>query len=179
MNKMAEKKKSYFQKLKGTKVHSGLPRPKLSEALLAGLGVSIVLTFLAYFGFELKTALLFLPLSASAFIIFALPKASVAQPRSVIGGHVISALVGVALFIGLGQSFWVVGLAGGLVAVLMVVTKTWHPPAVCTALLPVMTPIGNWLWVSYPVAMGAVIVVIIGLLYNNLFKDRTYPDFWW
>src|SRR3989337_1266550 len=179
MNKLAEKKKSYFQKLKGAKVHSGLPRPKLSDALLAGLGVSIVLTFLAYFGFEFKTAILFLPLSASAFIIFALPKAPVAQPRSVIGGHVISALVGVALYVGLGQSFWVVGLAGGLVAALMVVTKTWHPPAVCTALIPVMTPIANWLWVSYPVGIGAVIVVIIGLLYNNLLKDRTYPDFWW
>ena len=179
MNKLAEKKKSYFQKLKGTKVHSGLPRPKLSDAFLSGLGVSIVLSFLAFLTFEFKAAILFLPFSASAFIIFALPKAPVAQPRSVIGGHVLSALVGVALYVGLGQSFWVVGLAGGVVAALMVVTKAWHPPAVCTALIPVMTPIGNWLWVSYPVGLGSAIVVIIGLLYNNLLKDRTYPDFWW
>lgn len=176
---MAENKKSYLRKLKGTKVRSGLPHPKLSDALLSGLGVSIVLSFLAFLTFEFKAAILFLPFSASAFIIFALPKAPVAQPRSVIGGHVLSALVGVACYVGLGQSFWVVGLAGGVVAALMVVTKTWHPPAVCTALIPVMTPITNWVWVSYPVGVGAIIVVIIGILYNNLFKDRTYPDFWW
>jgi len=176
---LTEKKESYFSKWKGIKVRSGLAYPKLSEILLSGLGVSIVLSSFAYFTFELNIPILFLPFSASAFIIFALPTAPVAQPRSVIGGHVLSASVGLACYIGIGSSFWVVGLAGGVVAALMVATKTWHPPAVCTALIPVVTSIRSWVWIFYPVCLGAVIVVIMGLLYNNLFKDRTYPSFWW
>jgi CBS-domain-containing membrane protein len=48
-----------------------------------------------------------------------------------------------------------------------------------TVLLPVLMEISDFTWVLLPVGVGAVIVVGIGILYNNIYADRQYPVFWW
>lgn len=179
VNILSETKKPYYVKLKGSKVKSGIPYPKLTEALSSGLGAFIAITILAYLTYEAKYTVLIAPLGASTFIVFAAPAVPFAQPRNVIGGQVIAALVGLTCYMLLGPSFWVAGLACGVATLLMVVTKTMHPPAGGTAIIPVLTYNTNWLWAFYPTGLGATIIVIVGILYNNLIKNRTYPAFWW
>ena len=48
-----------------------------------------------------------------------------------------------------------------------------------TVLLPLLTNITDFTWALAPVGVGAVIVVAIGIFYNNLFTGRRYPIFWW
>jgi len=61
----------------------------------------------------------------------------------------------------------------------MVATKTVHPPAGATVFLPILNNITSFVWPFLPVLVGAVIIVIIGVLYNNLWAKRRYPAYWW
>jgi len=64
----------------------------------------------------------------------------------------------------------------------MHLTRTLHPPAGATALMAV---IGDrdihalgFLYPITPVALGAVMLLLVGLLFNNIPKNRRYPEFW-
>ncbi len=61
-------------------------------------------------------------------------------------------------------------------------TKTLHPPGGATALIAVIgsDKIHNlgYLYVLMPVALGAIIMLIIALLVNNIPRSRRYPEFW-
>jgi len=65
----------------------------------------------------------------------------------------------------------------------MHLTKTLHPPGGATALIAV---IGSdkihalgYMYVITPVALGALIMLVVSLIVNNIPKDRRYPVFWW
>ena len=120
---------------------------------------------------------------ASAVLIFGAVLSPLAQPRNLIGGHVLSAVVGVLCWkffhshIGFAEA-----LAVSLAIALMHATRTLHPPGGATALIAVIgsDSIHNlgFLYVLFPVASGAVILLVVALLVNNLTKTRRYPEIW-
>jgi CBS-domain-containing membrane protein len=172
---------SYLQKLKGSRPRSGLPYPKWYEPLVTGLGGAITIAVLYLLSVEFELVQCFLvPLGASCALVVGAPTAPLVQPRNVIIGNVLSALIGVVAFRIFGQAtWWTLAIAIGVAMAAMVATKTFHPPAAVTVLLPLLTEITDFTWALVPVGSGAVIVVVIGVLYNNLFTERQYPIFWW
>jgi CBS-domain-containing membrane protein len=172
---------SYLQKLRGVGIRSEAPYPKWRESVVTGLGGALAIAILYALAADLKLVTCFVaPFGATCALVFGLPTSPVSQPRNVIGGHMLSALVGVVVFSVSGQATWLtMGLAVGLAMVAMSVTRTYHPPAAVTALLPVLQKITAFTWVLAPVGLGALLLVVIALLYNNLFADRHYPVFWW
>jgi len=54
-----------------------------------------------------------------------------------------------------------------------------HPPAGATALLGVTASQGSLWWVVSPVFIGALILLVVALVINNLDKTNTYPDYWY
>lgn len=113
------------------------------QSLLAIIAISIILVFVE----SLTHTAVVIALGASTFIVFAMPRSVVAQPRRLIGGHVMGLVSGllcyyllfVTPFGRLGQNreeiFWFAGaLSVGLSIFLMAVTGTGHPPAASTAL---------------------------------------------
>ncbi len=177
---MSEANRTYVEKLSGVKVNSGLPYPRLAEGLISGLGGFILIGLLWLLHNDLSLAAVFvIPFGASAVLVFGAPAAPFSQPRNVIGGHVVAALVGVAVMAIFNNSSWyVMAIANGLAIAAMVLTKTVHPPAGATSLLPIVGNITSFMWVLSPVLLGAIIIVVLGLLYNNLVKTRHYPAFW-
>ncbi|MFB5085446.1 HPP family protein [Symbiobacterium thermophilum] len=178
--------KKYLALMRGQQLVSSIPYPGLAEALVSGLGGFIVITLLTYVHFEVQAIGLFIvPFGASAVLAFAAPGAPFSQPRNILGGHLVAALAGVVVYMLTGSSaFWAMGLASGLAIALMVLTKTVHPPAGATALLPVINQIADPMWAISPVLAGAAVIVIVALLYNNLWArtdkyPRRYPSFWW
>lgn len=171
---------SYFEKIKGEKFSSGLPRPKLLDALIGGCGGLILLGVLCFLHDELKLVPIFIvPFGASAVLVFAAPAAPFSQPRNVILGHFIAGLTGVVVFtICSSGGWWALAIANGVAIFLMIQLKAVHPPAGATSLLPVAAGITDFGWLLRPVLMGTIIIVLIGVLYNNLFKNRRYPMFW-
>ncbi len=119
------------------------PRNYIIQSLLAVVAVAIIL----YFVEALTHAAIVAALGASTFIVFAMPNYVTAQPRRLIGGHIIGLLCGllcyyvfiVGPFSRLCNEWefvtWIAyALAVGLSIFLMTITNTEHPPAAGTAL---------------------------------------------
>ena len=172
---------SYLEKFRGTKILSGLPYPKWHIPLISGLGGAIAIALLQLVTNDLSIIACFIvPFGATCVLVFAAPAAPFSQPRNVIGGHIISALCGVLAYIICGEAcWWSLALGNGLAIALMAATKTIHPPAGATVFLPSLIGMANFSWAFIPVGLGAALIVLVGVLYNNIYKDRTYPAFWW
>ncbi|PHH90085.1 hypothetical protein CDD83_4567 [Cordyceps sp. RAO-2017] len=128
---------------------------------------------------------------ASAVLCFGVIESPLAQPRALLGGHLISAVVGIVVAIafritGLRDedptprlSWLASSLATAVALVLMLATKTTHPPAGATALLPITSPPINRLgWYLLPVVLlSSSLLMAVAMLTNNI--QRRYPLFWW
>ena len=120
---------------------------------------------------------------ASAVLIYAAIRSPLAQPRNLIGGHVISAIIGVTAYNLLHNFMWLAAAVAVATAIAaMHATKTLHPPGGATALIAVIgsQKIHNlgYLYAIIPAGFGAVIMLVIALLINNIPKSRRYPEFW-
>lgn len=118
---------------------------------------------------------------ASSVLIYGAIQSPLAQPRNLIGGHIISAIIGVTIFRLLPNIIWLTApLAVSLSIIAMQYTKTLHPPGGATALIAVtgsekIKSIG-YLYVLFPVLTGAVILLVIALIVNNMTSQRKYPN---
>ncbi len=163
------------------------PAVRLSEILWSWIGAFLGIVSVAYINFNLleKTDLILVigSFGASAVLIYGAIKSPLAQPRNVLGGHVFSAIIGVASYQLLGSHMWLAGaVAVATCIAFMHVTKTLHPPGGATALIAV---IGSekihslgYLYAVMPVGLGIAIMLIVALLVNNIPKNRRYPEFW-
>ena len=142
---------------------------------------------MAYLNYAIvdKTDLLMIigSFSASAVLICGAVRSPLAQPRNLIGGHVISAVIGVTIYKLLPAHLMLaapIAVATSIAG--MHATKTLHPPGGATALIVVIgsQKIHNlgYLYVLIPAGVGPVIMLIVALLVNNIPKNRRYPEFW-
>jgi CBS-domain-containing membrane protein len=151
------------------------------DIFLSGLGGAIAISLAAWLTLTTGQPLLMAPFGASCFLMFVVPDNPVAQPRNVIGGHVISALVGMAVLTLVGSTWWAMGVGVGLAIIAMRLTHTNHPPAASDPLLILLNPLGapGWGFVLTPVLAGAALVVAVALVFNRLRPGVKYPTRWW
>lgn len=117
---------------------------------------------------------------ASSVLIYGVINSPLAQPRNLVGGHVICALTGVTINLLVPADAWLTGaLAVSISIVLMQITKTLHPPGGATALIAI---IGSkkiqslgYLYVLSPVLSGVTILLLVALIFNNITSHRKYP----
>ncbi|HLF52026.1 HPP family protein [Flavobacterium sp.] len=118
---------------------------------------------------------------ASSVLVYGIIQSPFAQPRNLIGGHLVSAIIGVTVQQLAPDILWITApLAVSLSIVLMQVTKTLHPPGGATALIAVsgsveIKNLGYW-YVVTPVLTGAFILLIVALIFNNMTSKRQYPN---
>ncbi|SEG71547.1 HPP family protein [Sphingobacterium lactis] len=117
---------------------------------------------------------------ASAVLVYGAIQSPLAQPRNLVGGHVVSAIVGVTVGKLLPDVIWLTApTAVAFSIVAMQITRSLHPPGGATALIAVsggqqITQLG-YLYVLTPVFSGALILLLVALLFNNITKKRHYP----
>lgn len=118
---------------------------------------------------------------ASSVLVYGVIQSPLAQPRNLIGGHLVSAIVGVTVQMLAPPVLWIAApLAVSLSIVLMQVTKTLHPPGGATALIAVtgseqLKALGYW-YVLTPVLSGTLILFAIAMIFNNITINRHYPS---
>lgn len=118
---------------------------------------------------------------ASAVLIYGAINSPLAQPKNLIGGHIISAIIGVFCYKLLGENLlFAAAVAVSTSILLMQLTLTLHPPGGATALIAVIgTPqiheLG-YFYVIVPVLSGAMILFFIAFIVNNIPKNRAYPQ---
>ncbi|MBE0559144.1 MAG: HPP family protein, partial [Proteobacteria bacterium] len=81
-----------------------------------------------------------------------------------------------------GTPWLAAALAVSLATAAMLVTKTVHPPGGATALVaviggPKVHALG-FLYPFIPAGLGALILLAVALLVNNISRDRSYPAYW-
>ena len=123
---------------------------------------------------------------ATAVLLYGAPRAEFSQPRNVIGGHVLSALIGVAVFKFTQFDLLLsAAIAVSLSIMLMQLTHTMHPPGGATALIAIIGGESvhqlGWYYAITPVFTGALIMTLVALFFNNLSRrpERHYPAYWW
>ncbi|WJS83708.1 HPP family protein [Paracoccus sp. TOH] len=149
-------------------------RLNLLPALVSGLGGAVAICLLAGLAQSLEHALLIAPFGASCVLLFALPQSPLARPRNVIGGHFLSALVGLLVLNLVGDSVLAMGLGVGLAIAVMQLTGTVHPPAGGDPLVVILTGAG-WSFLGLPILAGTVTLVLVALAYHRLVSTRAYP----
>jgi CBS-domain-containing membrane protein len=113
---------------------------------------------------------------ASCVLVFGVPDSPFSQPRNVVAGHVLSTLVGL-VFLEIDQSWWSVAFAAGGAIAVMMATRTVHPPAGSNPVIVyLLAP--DWDFVLFPTLLGAVLIVLVALVYNNLTREARYPKYW-
>lgn len=143
--------------------------------LKAGLGGLVAVALCAWMAEGLGELALVAPLAASAVLVFGAHESPMAQPANVIGGHLLSAGIGLAMAEMLPQTWWALALSVGLVIALMAVTRLTHPPAGANALV-VMVLHPGLEYLVFPVLTGSVAVVLAAVAVHRLIPPRgSYP----
>jgi CBS-domain-containing membrane protein len=175
----------YFNKMKGTT--KSPPRVSFSEIGWSWIGAFFGIAAVAYSHYSIlgQTDLVMIigSFGASAVLIYGAIKSPLAQPRNLMGGHIISAIIGVSAYKLLPGHMWLASAVAVATAIAaMHATKTLHPPGGATSLIAV---IGSekihslgYLYVIMPAGFGALIMLVVALLVNNIPKERRYPEFW-
>lgn len=114
------------------------------------------------------------PMGASAVLVFGAPANPMAQPWAVVGGHAVSAFVGLACVHWVASPAVAAALAVGIAIGAMFVLRCLHPPGGATALLMVLTGVGDPAFALFPVLANAVLLVAVGIAYNHATR-RDYP----
>jgi len=151
--------------------------------LLAGIGTGFIIGILAYITYEsilsgTAYGLWFMASFGSTVInVFGFPKNRNSQPKNVLFGHLLSALVGIIFINFFETSFITLGLAVGVSTMLMLTLKIAHPPAGGTVIM-VMIGDASFRFLIFPVMVGAITIIIGGIIYNRLLLKRKYPLSW-
>ena len=125
------------------------------------------------------TAMIIASMGASAVLLFAVPHSALAQPWNVVGGHLISALIGVSCARFIPELLVAAAVSVGCAIAAMHYLRCIHPPGGATALSAViggpMVHAMGYGYVLQPVLINAVVILVIAIVFNAMFDFYRYP----
>lgn len=158
------------------------PKDHLWTFIGAFIGVGLIGYFQSNAFPSTDTFMLIGSFGATAVLVYGATNSPLAQPRNLVGGHLISAIIGVTVSLIIKSedlTFLAAAFAVALSIVAMQITKTMHPPGGATALI---ATIGSekiksleYYYVLSPVLSGVAILLIVALIFNNIPSGRRYP----
>ena len=153
------------------------PRAASKAVALAFVGGFLAIAVIALLAQSLHVALVLGSFGASCVLVFGYPDVPFSQPRNVIAGHVLSTVIGLAFVHFCGPHWWSVALAVGSAIAAMMITRTVHPPSGSNPVIVFLMQPG-WEFALFPTLTGAVILVLVALLYHNLTRESRWPKYW-
>lgn len=139
---------------------------RLAAGLVAGIGAGIAIGSMEWLSAEFRYPLAVIPFATSIVLVIGSPDLPAAQPRALIGGHVISTLVGLAMVKTIGPLPWVAATAVGFAVLVMMLTGTFHPPAGINPLLVVSANL-SWQFLAAPVLAGALMLTAFAIVWHR------------
>lgn len=171
----AQPSNTYFSKMRGGAASP--PRASYTHIAISWLGGCLAIGVVAYLANITNATLMLGSFGATCVLVFGFPESPFSQPRNVIAGHFLSSLVGLLFLTLMGAHWWSVALAAGTAIALMQLTRTVHPPAGSNPVIVMLTA-PAWNFLLTPTLIGALILVAVAVLFNNIPKERTYPKYW-
>jgi CBS-domain-containing membrane protein len=150
----------------------------LAGAVACALGGGIAIAAMELLSLRTQYPLAAVPFATSIVLVMGTPEVPAAQPRALIGGHLLATLVGLAMLKLTGPGPWAAAAAVALAMAAMHLTRTFHPPAGIDPLV-VVTYGMPWGFLLIPVAAGLVLLAAFAYLWHNLVRRDTWPARWW
>ena len=157
--------------------------------LLGGIGAGVTIGILAYITFQSPLAgsiyglWLAASFGSSVVVVFGYPENEFAQPKNVLFGHLLCTLIGI-IFVTIFEIsqdrtifFLAIGLAVGIAVMLMMALKITHPPAGGNTIVVMLTQ-DSFQFLIFPILVGAVTIIIGGIIYNRYILKKKYPLKW-
>lgn len=177
---------NYLSKMRGGKqVPQRAPLHEIFWSTLGSFLGILSIYFVGHLqGFQLQDNIFLVgSFGASAVLVYGIPASPFAQPRNLVLGHMISAFVGVSCAILIKENTAIAAATAVSVAImLMHLTRSLHPPGGATALIAI---IGGskihelgYVYVLTPIGLGALLLLLVALLVNNISPHRRYPQYW-
>jgi len=157
--------------------------------LLGGIGAGVTIAILAYITFESILAgtnyglWLTASFGSSVVVVFGYPENEFSQPKNVLLSHLLCALIGI-IFVTLFKIsqdriifFLAIGLAVGIAVMLMMYLEIAHPPAGGNTIVIMMAQ-DSFQFLIFPIAVGAITIIVGGVIYNRFILKKNYPLKW-
>ena len=153
-----------------------ITKPLLKKALIAGffsaftIGVLTILTYKSTLGYFIAGSF-----GSSMVLLFGFPESPSAQPKNVLFGHLITALVGVVFVNYIPLPIYInIAIAVGAGVFLMILFDVVHPPAGGN---PIMVIIGSasYNYLINPIIFGCIIILLLAILINKYLLQKNYP----
>ena len=159
------------------------PRSKIHVAgwlgILAGAaGGATAIALMELLSERAAFPLMFVPFATSIVLVMGSPELEAAQPRALIGGHLVATVVGLLVVKIVGPGPWAAALAVGLAMAAMHLTHSFHPPAGIDPLVVVINDM-SWGFLLAPVAVGACLLAALAFAWHNLLRRGSWPERWW
>ena len=157
--------------------------------LLGGVGAGVTITILAYITFQSILSgsnyglWLIATFGSTVVLVFGYPANDFAQPKNVLLGHLLCTLIGIIFVTTFKISqdrsifFLTIGLAVGIAVMLMMAFKITHPPAGGNTII-VMIAQDSFQFLIFPIMVGAITIIIGGVIYNRFILKKNYPLKW-
>jgi CBS-domain-containing membrane protein len=144
---------------------------------VAGLGGAIAIGVMEWFSLSARYPLAAIPFATSIVLVIGSPEAEPAQPRALVGGHLVSTMVGLIVLFFAGTHAWAAALAVGLAILAMYLTDTFHPPAGINPLLVVSNNLA-WTFLFVPVLAGALLLTLFAYVWHRWVHRLEWPQRW-
>ncbi len=147
--------------------------------ILAGAaGGTVAIGAMEFFAMRNAMPVMAVPFATSIVLVLGSPEVEAAQPRALIGGHLIATLIGLMVVKLAGPEPWAAAVAVGLSMIAMHATRTFHPPA---GIDPLLIVINNapWSFLLVPVAAGAVLLAVFAYAWHLAVRRFDWPTRWW
>lgn len=153
-----------------------------SEVILSVLGAFVATLVASFFSSTLLEAeqlpMILASTGASAMLLFGLPLAPVSHPWNLVGGHLVSALVGVSCYKLFPNELFASSLAIPVAMLAMHALRCMHPPGGATAITAVIGGPNvhelGYAFVVVPVFINAIILLSIAMAVGTLRENNPF-----
>jgi CBS-domain-containing membrane protein len=152
-------------------------RKTVMAGAVAGLGAALAIGIMEWFSLTSRFPLAAIPFATSIVLVIGSHEAEPAQPRALVGGHVVSTLVGLLLLQLTGPGAWPAAAGVGLAVLAMYVTGTFHPPAGINPLLVLWNNL-PWTFLVAPVLFGALLLTGFAFVWHRWVRREDWPRRW-
>lgn len=150
---------------------------RLKAGVIAGVGIALAIGVMEWLSVRLSYPLAVIPFATSIALVIGSPDAPPAQPRALVGGHLVATLVGLMVLHAAGSQPWAAAVAVGLAVLAMFVTRTFHPPAGIDPLLVVSANL-PWTFIAAPVLAGALLLTAFAFIWHRWVQRQPWPEHW-
>lgn len=139
--------------------------------------MALAIGAMEWFSVEMHYPLAVIPFATSIVTVIALPDSRPAQPRALVGGHLLATLVGLLMLKIAGPNPLAAAVAVGLAVAGMFITDTLHPPAGINPLLVVSHDL-SWMYLVVPVLAGALLLLGFAWIWHRVLRRTNWPAQW-